>query len=80
MKTCCDDLKWEFIQDAHHARGCEFTYGKCAHCGSHLIHMFHTAAVNDGYYEIVSQDFITQMMKLEGAELKQYMKQWYDDL
>jgi hypothetical protein len=80
MKTCCNQLNWEFIQDASHARGCEFTYGKCTNCGSHLIHLFYTAVVSEGGYEVVSSDFISAMQKLEGAELKQFMKNWYDQL
>lgn len=80
MKTCCKNLKWEFIQDANHARGCEFTYGKCLSCGSPLIHLFHTATIDAGHYQVVSDQFIFEMLKHEGDELKQYMKQWYDDL
>jgi hypothetical protein len=80
MNTCCDNLKWEFIQDAHHARGCEFTYGKCVSCGSPLIHLYHVATNDAGYYEAVSEKFISEMLKYQGAELKQFMKQWYDEL
>jgi hypothetical protein len=78
--TCCDTVNWEFIQDASHARGCEFTYGKCSNCDSNLIHMFHTLANDDGYYEIVSPEFVTQMQTLEGNDLKQFMKNWYDEI
>lgn len=80
MKSCCSNLRWEFVQDAHHARGCEFTYGVCASCGSNLIHLYHTTANDSGCYEVVTTEFITEMLKHEGVELKQFMKQWYDDL
>ena len=80
MKKCCNNLNWKFIQDAHHARGCDFTYGKCTNCGRHLIHMFHTAVNDEGHYEIVSSEFISEMLKQEGADLKQFMKKWYDNL
>lgn len=78
-KICCDNHNWEFIQDASHARGCEFTYGQCTHCGSHLIHMFHTMG-NHEHYKIVSPEFITKLQSHEGAELKQFMKNWYDEI
>ncbi|HOP23128.1 MAG TPA: hypothetical protein PK055_02695 [Gammaproteobacteria bacterium] len=80
IKTCCDNIKWQFIQDAGHARGCEFTYGKCTNCGADLIHLFHTIGNDDGYYQIVSPEFISQMQSLESNELKQFMKNWYDSL
>jgi len=79
-KSCCSETKWVFIQDACHARGCEFTYGKCTNCNRDLIHMFHTMANNDGYYEIVKPEFVTKMQALEGNELKQFMKKWYDEI
>jgi len=80
MKNCCNNLKWEFVKDVNHARGCDFTYGKCSSCGSDLIHLFHSTVNNDGYYQIVSPEFVTEMLKLEGNELKQFMKKWYDEL
>ena len=80
MSTCCENLKWHFVQDAHHARGCEFTYGKCLSCGSHVIHLFHTAVNHDGSYVVVDEPFVSEMLRLEGTELKQFMKQWYDEL
>ena len=79
MKTCCNKFKWEHIQDAQKARGCEFTYGKCANCGGHLIHMFYTSIVHEGTYAIVSQQFVTEMLNKEGPELKAYMQDWYDN-
>ena len=76
---CCEHLNWEFVQDASHARGCEFTYGKCSNCGSDLIHMFHTMA-NHEHYEKVTADVIAKIQSLEGKDLKQFMKQWYDEI
>jgi hypothetical protein len=37
-------------------------------------------ANNDGYYEIVKPEFVTKMQALEGNELKQFMKKWYDEI
>ena len=79
-KVCCDKISWEFIKDASHARGCEFTYGKCINCHSNLIHIFHTIVNHDGDYQIVSPKFVEEMLSHQGSELKQFMKKWYDDI
>ncbi len=77
MKKCCENQKWKYISDASHADGCEFTYGICESCGANLIHLYHAVVGDEGYYEIVDQIFIDEMLKLKGKELKNFMREWY---
>jgi len=76
--SCCDQFNWEFIQDASHARACEFTLGKCTHCGSHIMHLFHTMG-NHEHYVTIDTEFVEKIQSLEGSALKQFMKNWYDE-
>lgn len=80
MNTCCNDTKWQFKQDVGKARGCAFTYGKCTHCDSHLIHLFMTATMHEGSYQVVSAEFVAEMLKLEGIALKSFMQNWHDSI
>lgn len=77
MQKCCKNQRWKYIADASHADGCEFTYGICASCGAHLIHLYHAAIGDEGYFEIVDQAFIDKMLELKGKALKNYMREWY---
>ena len=74
MKKCCNNLNWQFIKDVQKARGCEFTYGKCNNCGKHLIHKFITATIHEGNFEVVSDEFVSEMLKHDDHELKKFMK------
>jgi hypothetical protein len=81
MSNCCNNLKWKFVADANSTDGCEFTIGKCGNCQANLIHLFYTAVVHEGAYEIVSDALVSQILNLTGKpEQKDFMKEWYRQL
>ena len=79
-EQCCSRYRWKFIADASHADGCEFTYGQCQSCSSHLINITTTIQPKDNVNVIVSSEFIDALFKLNGRERKEYMRNWYNEL
>ena len=81
MHQCCENYEWEFITDAGKADGCEFTYGRCKSCHSNLINLWYTPIVGiDDNNVVVSQEFVDEMLALDGNELKEFMRNWHNSL
>lgn len=80
MNTCCSNLEFEFVADASHADGCEFTLGKCKNCRADLIHCFQTAIIHAGVYEVIDADLALKIVQLQDKEQKEFMRAWYRSL
>lgn len=77
MDTCCSNQVFEFVADASHADGCEFTLGKCENCRAWLIHCFHTATVHEGTCAVAETTTASAILALQSKELKAFMRDWY---
>jgi len=76
VQECCIKFDWRFVADLRHAEGFEFTLGKCATCGTNLVNLWSDLVLDSQNYIIVDDDFVTQVLRLEGADLKQFLRQW----
>lgn len=81
MSQCCENYQWEFVADAGKANGCEFTYGRCKACQSNLINLWYTPILGPGDNNVVvSQEFVDEMLRLEGKARNDFMRNWHHSL
>jgi hypothetical protein len=77
--TCCDDPKFELIEELGHVESVDWDLGRCTSCGSYLLRQWSEYAPLHTYLDKLTEEEGVEFRNSEGRRRVSLLKRWYND-
>jgi hypothetical protein len=76
---CCDDPKYEQIEELGHVEAVDWDLGRCRSCGAYLLQQWSEHAPLHVYLDKLSEEEGERFRRSEGRDRLVLLKRWYND-
>lgn len=76
---CCDDPKFELIEELGHVEAVDWDIGRCQSCGAYLLQQWSEHAPLNVYLDKLTEEEGTQFLNAQGRARMQLLRDWYND-
>ncbi|MDP9105495.1 MAG: hypothetical protein M3N49_06145 [Candidatus Eremiobacteraeota bacterium] len=76
---CCDDPKFDLVEELGHTEGVDWDLGTCPSCGSYVLRSWSEHSPLHTFHDKLTPDEGTRFKQSEGRARIVLLKQWYDD-
>jgi hypothetical protein len=76
---CCDEPKFEEIEELGHVESVDWDLGTCTSCGAYLLRQWSEYAPASVFYDKLTSDEGDYLKTAERRARLMFLKQWYAD-
>ena len=77
--NCCDNPRFELVEDLGHVESVDWDLGTCPSCGSYVLRQWSEYAPLHTYYDKLSPQEGERFRSSQGRNRVTLLKRWYAD-